>query len=94
MNFHLSARLFVRVLHVKQFVTSQSSFYVHVHMYLRVLPRELWRQGVLRLTGWLRNTRYAFMLACYALISVVQTYCTRKYYVSFILTYVHVQCMY
>ena len=32
-------------------------------------------QGALRLTGWLRNTRYAFMLARYALIkSVVYIY--------------------
>ena len=44
-----------------------------------VLPRGLWRQGALRLTGWLRNMHYAFMLARYALISVVQTYCTHTH---------------
>ena len=61
-------------------------------------PEGKWRQGgyalqagyvmraTLRLKGWLRNARYAFMLARYALISIVQTYCTRSY----VVTYVHV----
>ena len=36
---------------------------------IRILPRGLWCQTALCLTGWLCNTRYAF-------ISVAQTYCT------------------